>query len=83
MSNATDQLAAWQAASLAASKGLSYRIGDLMLTRVDADKILENIIFWQRQVDAENARAAGHGGPLSVWGAKFGEPRGYHQDRDW
>ena len=75
MSNATDQLAAWQAASLAASKGLSYRIGDLMLTRVDGDKILDQIRYWQRQVNAENAAAAGQRGPLSVHVSDFNHGR--------
>lgn len=79
MSIATDQLAAWQSASLAVSKGLSYRIGDLQLTRVDGNQILDQIRYWQRQVNDE-LRAATEGGAqaLSQVGVdlSFGTQRG-------
>ena len=87
MSTATDMLAAYRAAELAVLKGESYRIGDLMLTRSNLSEIVTARKEWERRVSDEQRAAATPAqqstGPLSVWGAKFGEPRGYYQDRDW
>jgi hypothetical protein len=62
-------LAAYQAAELAVLKGLSYRIGDLMLTRANLNEIIAGRKEWQRNVNAELAAAAGQStGPLSQIG---------------
>lgn len=71
MSNATDMLAAYQAAELAVLKGLSYRIGDLQLTRANLVEIVAGRQQWQRAVNLELANAAGQRGPLSVHVSDF------------
>ena len=76
MSNATDMLAAYQAAELAVLKGLSYRIGDLQLTRANLAEIIAGRNDWQRAVNRELAAAAGQRGPLSVHVSDFSCGRG-------
>ena len=57
---AQEQLAAWLAASLAASSGQSYTIGSRTLTRADVDDIMRMIAFWRSAVDRLTAgRTAG------------------------
>lgn len=75
MSNATDMLAAYQAAELAVLKGLSYRIGDLSLTRANLPEIIEGRKEWERKVAAETAAGAGQRGPLSVHVSDFNHGR--------
>jgi hypothetical protein len=79
MSTATDILAAYQSAELAVLKGLSYRIGDLMLTRSNLNEIIAGRKEWQRRVNDE-LRAAAEGGAqvLSQVGVdlSFGTQRG-------
>lgn len=76
MSEATDMLAAYKAAELAVLKGLSYRIGDLQLTRANLVEIIAGRNEWQRKVNIENASAAGQRGPLSVHVSDFSGGRG-------
>lgn len=76
MSNATDMLAAYQAAEVAVLKGESYRIGDLMLTRSNLAEIRAGRAEWQRAVNLELASAAGQRGPLSVHVSDFSHGRG-------
>jgi len=52
-------LAAYIAAEAAVLKGLSYRIGDLMLTRANLPEIIEGRKDWERKVAAENEIALG------------------------
>ena len=75
MSIATDTLAQYQAAELAVLKGLTYRIGDLQLTRANLNEIIAGRQEWQRAVNAENAAAAGQRGPLSVHVSDFNHGR--------
>jgi hypothetical protein len=58
MSVATDTLAQYQAAEAAVLKGLSYRIGDLQLTRADLAQIQAGRREWERRVSDEAAAAA-------------------------
>ena len=64
---ATAQLAAWEAASLATADGRSYSIGDRSLTRNDTSQILEMIAFWQRRVDALSATGSNKPASLACW----------------
>jgi hypothetical protein len=75
MSQATDMLTAYIAAEAAVLKGLSYRIGDLALTRANLNEIIAGRQNWQRLVNAENAQAAGQKGPLSVHVSDFNHGR--------
>lgn len=73
-------LAAYQAAELAVLKGLSYRIGDLQLTRVDLDQIVKWKTIWERRVAIELAQAAqplGRGNTLGAV-ANFSDCNGYY-----
>jgi len=49
LTQASAQVVAWEAASLAVSKGQSYTIGDRTLTRVHASEIREMITYWSSQ----------------------------------
>jgi hypothetical protein len=71
MSTATDMLAAYQAAELAVLKGLSYRIGDLQLTRADLAQIRAGRIEWQCKVSAELAGVSGRSAGVAI--ADFGD----------
>jgi hypothetical protein len=51
-------LASYQAAEAAVLKGLSYRIGDLQLTRADLATIQAGRREYERRVAADNAAAA-------------------------
>jgi hypothetical protein len=51
LQQAQQQLDAWLAASLAVSKGVSYRIGTRQLTRADASQIQSQITYWEAKVD--------------------------------
>lgn len=73
MSTATDMLAAYQAAELAVLKGLSYRIGDLSLTRANLPEIIAGREGWERRVADERARAAGASPGIAL--AEFGDRR--------
>ena len=66
LAEATAQLAAWEAASLATASGKSYAIGDRQLTRNNAQEIVTMIGYWQRRVDALTAAAAGSRSPASL-----------------
>lgn len=81
MSNATDMLAAYQAAEIAVLKGESYQIGDLRLTRANLAEIRAGRAEWQRAVNAELARTNGQRGPLSVHVADFNHGRAGASDR--
>ena len=63
MSTATDMRDAYRAAELAVLKGLSYRIGDLQLTRADLAQIREGRMEWERRAAAEQAASIGRAGP--------------------
>jgi hypothetical protein len=83
MSTATDMLALYLDAEVAVLKGTSIRIGDRQLTRANLVEIVAARQNWQRQVNAENAAAAGQKGPLSVHVSDFsdGTSRGGFGDR--
>lgn len=49
------QLDAWLKANLAVSQGQSYTIGSRMLTRSNATEILNQIKFWQAELDKLDA----------------------------
>lgn len=49
LSDAQAQLSAWLEASIAVSKGASYRIADRELRRADLDHVQAQIKFWQAQ----------------------------------
>ena len=66
LAEATTQLAAWEAASLALAAGKSYSIGDRSLTRNDAVEVRSMISYWQRKVDTLTARASGSNKPAST-----------------
>lgn len=59
LSTAQLHLAAWLAADLALSQNQSYAIGELSLTRANAQHVRDQILYWQRVVDAYTATAAG------------------------
>ena len=50
------QLDAWMEANIAVSTGQSYTIGSRTLTRADLSKILEQIKYWQGQLDIIEAK---------------------------
>ncbi len=52
VNEAQQHLDAWLKADLAVSTGQSYIIDGQDVTRVDADKIRENIIYWTNKVRA-------------------------------
>jgi len=56
---AQTHLDAWLAADLAVALGRSYTIGDRQLTRESSAFIRDNIAYWQRVVDTQNAQASG------------------------
>lgn len=66
LAEATAQLAAWEAASLATASGRSYAIGDRQLTRNNAEEIINMINYWQRKVDALTAASGGSTKPASL-----------------
>ncbi len=51
LSEATAQLAAWEAASLALATGKSYSIGDRQLSRANADEVRDMMNFWRGEVE--------------------------------
>jgi len=59
MTQATAQahLDSWLAADTAVALGQSYSIGDVSLSRVDADRIKGQVAYWLRVVDSFKARA--------------------------
>lgn len=59
LSTAETHLAAWEAANLAVSQGLSYSIGGRTLTRENASEIRSEITYWSREVKRFKAKAAG------------------------
>lgn len=59
LAQATAQVAAWEAASLAVAKGQSYTIGDRTLTRVHASEIRSMINYWSRQEATQQRLANG------------------------
>lgn len=59
LSTAQLHLDAWLAADLALSQNQSYAIGELSLTRANAQHVRDQILYWQRVVDAYTATAAG------------------------
>jgi hypothetical protein len=75
MSEATDMLAAYIAAEKAVLKGLSYRIGDLQLTRANLVEIIAGRQEWQRRVNLEVAQANGQRGSVSVMVSDFNHGR--------
>jgi hypothetical protein len=75
MSQATDMLAKYIEAEQAVLKGLTYRIGDLQLTRANLNEIIAGRQDWQRAVNIEAAKAAGQRGPLSVHVSDFNHGR--------
>jgi hypothetical protein len=59
LAQAQAQLDAWMAASAAVAASQSYRINDRMLTRADADMVLEQVKFWRDEVNKLTAAANG------------------------
>ena len=51
LAEAQEKLALWQAALDACAQGQSYRMGKVELTRVDVDKCLKMVKFYQGEVD--------------------------------
>jgi hypothetical protein len=69
-------LASYIAAEAAVLKGLSYRIGDLALTRANLNEIIAGRKEWERKVAAENEVALGRQPGVAL--ADFGShPRIY------
>jgi len=66
LAEATAQLAAWEAASLATATGKSYAIGDRSLTRNNAEEIVRMINHWQGVVNSLTAAAGGSNKPASL-----------------
>lgn len=54
---AKQHLDAWIAAELALSTGQSYTIGKRSLTRVDLAKVMQQIKYWQHQLDLAEGKA--------------------------
>lgn len=53
-----------------AQHGQAYGIGDRTLTRADLREIRRQVAYWQREVSAWAAKAAGAGGPshkVATW----------------
>lgn len=46
-----NQLDAWLEANIAVSQGQSYQIGSRNLTRANCKEILDQIKFWQNELD--------------------------------
>ncbi len=59
MSFATDMLAESQSAYRNALSGKLTQLNGRRLEQHDIDVLLRQVEYWQRQVDAENARASG------------------------
>ena len=53
---AKEQLEIWLKANAVIATGQSYKIGTRWLTRVDSSSILEQIKFWQNQVNQLSRR---------------------------
>ncbi len=68
------QLAAWEAADLAASKGQSYSVDGLSLTRVDAELITKKIDYWQRKLN-EHIAIANNQNPLFKTASFYGSAK--------
>lgn len=68
-------LAAYIAAEAAVLKGLSYRIGDLQLTRADLSQIVAGRKEWERRVASENEVALGRQPGIAL--ADFSGRRGF------
>lgn len=50
LADAQEQLDAWLKASLAISKGQSYKHGDVELTRADLSAVQRQIEYWEKKV---------------------------------
>lgn len=70
LTEATEQLSLWLAASRATSSGLSYSIGNRSLTRADTAQILSMIEYWSAKQRELTAAGAGATSP-AVMTAKF------------
>jgi len=57
LAQASAQVVAWEAASLAVAKGQSYTIGDRTLTRAHASEVRNMIQYWTR-TEAQLQRVA-------------------------
>ena len=51
LAEAEEKLALWQEALDACAEGQSYQMGKTMLTRVDVDKCLRMVKYYQGEVD--------------------------------
>lgn len=58
LEQAKKHLDAWIAAELALSTGQAYTIGKRSLTRVDLNEVMQQIGYWQRQVDLASGNGA-------------------------
>lgn len=59
LSEAREQLAAWEAASLAIAKGKEHQIGDRRIRLEDANRVVEMIRYWKGEIARLEAAAAG------------------------
>lgn len=57
LEQAQKHLDAWIAAELALSTGQEYTIGKRTLTRVNVNEVMQQIRYWQQQVDIANGVA--------------------------
>lgn len=60
LAQAQAQLEAWLAASAAAATSQSYEIAGRKLTRANSSEILEQVKYWQTQVDALGPASGRH-----------------------
>lgn len=70
LADAQARLQQWLDADEAVSKGQSFAIADRSLTRADVRQIAERIAYWQGQVRAFAAKAAGARSPgiaVAAW----------------
>ncbi|MEF3312624.1 DUF6148 family protein [Paenibacillus sp. GYB004] len=58
---AQQHLNAWIAAELALTTGQEYRIGSRTLRRVDLSDVMQQIRYWQKQVDDAQRELEGLG----------------------
>lgn len=57
LKQAQKHLDAWIAADLALSTGKSYTIGTRSITRTNLSEVMQQINYWQRQVDIASGTA--------------------------
>ena len=70
LAEATAQVEAWKAASLALATAKSYTIGNRQLTRSDTAEIRDMITYWEGQCQALEAQARGAKNPgvrIATW----------------